>query len=325
MTQERKVPGRKKRVGDIIPVWKQRAAIEALIRVRLDRKWTLNACVMALQEARYNVERLCNEDREKKDEFVKLHPEFDADDNTISRALKGHIPYNELVNAIYLWMATMHKSFYKPLEAEEYARENETGVSETRLLLGHDRTLNLNKAQDLAGTYKLYRPSHNDPKNTIIVSKLIIGHDAIAGENHDKSYFNCSYESEYSQDDKVTTTLATGKIVPHGQRVLALLTTLRKGNFVILFDRIYGDTDSSLFQSLGGIMIAAIIDGPASAWPIYALRVDDPKAEFEFTDYHATDLKNLPRGVWDRLRRGAIYWADETFPGFGFFEATANQ
>ena len=61
-------------------------------------------------------------------------------------------------------------------------------------------------------------------------------------------------------------------------------------------------------------MIAAAANA-SSAWPIYAVRTN--AAAFEFKRYTADQLPTLGRGPWDRLRRGNIYWADETFPGFG--------
>jgi hypothetical protein len=321
MMTKRKVPGRKHQVGEVIPIWQQRAAIAALAQVRIDKKWTLNGCVAALQQAEEETAILCKRSNDKRNAFVKLKPEFDADDNTIGRVLKNHIPSNQLTNAIYLWMATSYKSVYDPLEEQERARETEKDVSAIRLLLGHSNELNLAKAKDFAGTYRLFRPSHNDPNDVIMVTKFVIGKDALSAGESD---FSCSYESEYVEDGKETATEAVGKIIPHGQRLLAVLTTLGKGNFFILFDRAYRETDASSFQSMGGIMMAAVTDGPASAWPVFAARVDDPRAEFEYSQYDASELTSLPRSVWNRLRRGAIYWADETFPGFGLRDAIAK-
>ncbi len=81
-----------------------------------------------------------------------------------------------------------------------------------------------------------------------------------------------------------------------------------------MFDDVTSDLELHQVDNLGGIMIAAA-GSSSSAWPIYAVRTDDDP--FKFESFTADQLPSLGRGPWDRLRRGNIYWADETFPGFG--------
>jgi hypothetical protein len=247
------------------------------------------------------------------DDCARYCPKFEADDNVISRCLsQGYIPYRQLVNALYLWMSIDFAEVYRPIEDEERMQTSEIAVSAIKELLAHGSDLNFDKARAFAGTYSLYRPSHVNPNGEIRVSRLVIGLEAQA--DGERSEFNCTYESRYNEDGRPRATFATGKIIPHYNRALAILTTRAKGSFVLMFDDITADHSERQYDSMGGIMIAAAANA-SSAWPIYAVRTD--AAAFEFKRYTADQLPDLGRGPWDRLRRGNIYWADETFPGFG--------
>lgn len=307
ITTTKEKRGKPRLAGEELPIERQRAAVRALALVRKSEGWTIRNCQDELERAGRVIAKSHSED------CARYCPKFEADDNVISRCLsQGYIPYRQLVNAFYLWMSIDFAEVYRPIEDEERMQTSEIAVSAIKELLAHGSDLNFDKARAFAGTYSLYRPSHVNPNGEIGVSRLVIGLDAQSdGEG---SEFNCTYESRYNEDGRPRATFATGKIIPHYNRALAILTTRAKGSFVLMFDDITADHSERQYDSMGGIMIAAAANA-SSAWPIYAVRTD--AAAFEFKRYTADQLPDLGRGPWDRLRRGNIYWADETFPGFG--------
>ena len=299
--------GKPRLAGAELPIEKQRAAVRTLAVVRKQEGWTIRDCLDLLERAGRRITK------SHPDQCASLCPKFEADDNVISRCLsQTYIPYRQLVNAIYLWMSIEFAEVYRPLEDEERMQTSEIAVSAIKELLAHGSDLNFDKARAFAGTYSLYRPSHMDPNREIRVSRLIIGLDAHT--DGEPSEFNCSYDSDYVEDGRPRSALATGKIVPHYSRALAILTTRSKGSFILMFDDITADNYDRQIDNMGGIMIAAAAN-TSSAWPVYAVRTNPD--EFSFKSYTADELPTLGRGPWDRLRRGNIYWADETFPGFG--------
>lgn len=313
----RRPRGRPTHLGRELPLASRRAAIRTLATVHSGEGWSLRQCADAFGQAG----REMTKDKLFEELWGDLEPTFDADDNVLSRCIKqGHLPYNQLVNGLYLWMLTYYRDEFQRIEDEEKMRENEVAVSAISHLLANDAELNFKDARMFGGTYTLFRPSHVHPNNEIHRVKFIIGSEAHAPNG--PSEFNCSYESRYEDHGRVRSTIATGKIIPHYNRLMAIMTTGSKGSFILMFDNIAGDHSGKQIDVMGGIMISAAT-GVSSAWPVYARRTD-PSA-FEFKTHTAEELPSLGRGPWDRLRRGNIYWADETFPGFGLADVRASK
>lgn len=305
--------GRPKLEGEELTIEQRRAAIRTFAYVRAQKGWTIQECIAQLSRA--GIELRKSHPKKCSDFAAK----FTADKTVIHRCLaESYIPYRQLVNGIHLWMSIKFKKEYHRIFREEYAQINEIAVHSIKDLLGHGSDLNFEKARAFAGTYSLFRPSHVYPNEQIQRVKFVIGLDANTPGS--KSEFNCSYESRYEDHGRTRSTVATGKIIPHSDRLLAILTTSTKGSFILMFDDVAGDHSALQYDTMGGIMISAATSA-SSAWPIYAHRTD--AKTFEFKTHQAEELESLGRGPWDRLRRGNIYWADETFPGFGLADVRA--
>jgi hypothetical protein len=293
--------------GEIHPHFKQRAAIRALKDVRSKKKWTVADCVEALAAAESEIRV------KHKEACESYHPNFSADDNVMSRCLRdGYIPYRQLINAIILWMQHEFRSEYQRMEDDERVRDAETDVIAVQKLLAHRGENDFELVAQLAGSYNLYRPCHLRPLDEITVATFTIGNSAIEGSLG--SEFDCSLVSQYHEDGGISWTRAVGKIVPHNSHLLAIMTTKSGGNFIFLFDELHASPDTQQIDGLGGIVLASATRR-SSAWPICAIR--RKKTERMSHSYPASEVRNLPYDVWERLRRGAIYWRDETFPGFG--------
>lgn len=293
--------------GEIHPLFQQRAAIRALMEVRSEKKWTINDCVQALATAGDEIQA------KDKQNCERYRPKFIADDNVMSRCLReSHIPYRQLINAIILWMQHSFRDLYQRMEDDERIRDSEIDVIAVQKLLAHRGGNDFELVAQLAGSYNLYRPCHLRPFDEITVATFTIGNTAIEGCSG--SEFDCSLLSQYFEDGAVSWTRAVGKIVPHNSHLLAIMTTKSGGNFIFLFDELHASPDTQQIDGLGGIVLASATRR-SSAWPICAIR--SKKSERIPHSYPASEVRNLPYDVWERLRRGAIYWRDETFPGFG--------
>lgn len=307
--------GRPRLAGEELPIEHRRAAIRTLASIKSQKRWTIQECLAELSRAGIDLRKTHSKQCEN------LAAQFTASKTVIHRCIaENYIPYRQLTNGIYLWMSVKFKKDFERTLREERMQENEKAVYSIKDLLAHGSDLNFEKARSLAGVYSLYRPSHVRPDDEILCARFIIGRNAL--KTGDKSEFNCSYESRYDDSGRERSTVATGKMIPHHDRLIAILTTSLKGSFILMFDDIAGDHAKSKVDTMGGIMIAAAT-GVSSAWPIYARRTD-PRA-FQFKTHTAEELPSLGRGPWDRLRRGNIYWADETFPGFGLADVRAPK
>jgi len=237
-------------------------------------------------------------------------PNFSFDDNTIYRAIKsGKPPHDSISKAIWLWATDQEEPLYLALHMEEELATKEVLVSSLKEALGHGSDFDFQKVAAFAGIYRLYRPHHLDPKRFILVARLIIGN----GDSH----FDCSLDTWH--DDafgEPRRNYAEGKIVPHGPRMLAIISVPGPSfsNFILHFDEIdHRMEEESGVKGMGGIMLSAAGSGPASAWPIYARRVKDGEA-FDPATQHTARYADVPGLVQERMDRGAVYWHPRDYP-----------
>lgn len=162
-----------------------------------------------------------------------------------------------------------------------------------------------------AGTYEFYKPAHDNPDRRINVGRLIIGEKArVEGV---RSAFSCSYESR--RDGNRNGLHAHGVFIPLYDTANILLQTRSGGRIQIALDHLDPSGSDNRYDDLGGVFVSHLSKWQPMTSPVHARRIDP--SEFRYRSIPATRFEELPRAVRKRLARGNIYWADETFPGFG--------
>ena len=280
------------------------AALRTLAAVREQKGWSYATAARKITE--YGTTDAAIAYAQK----AKVEPDYAFDDNTIYRAIReGKPPYDAASKAIWLWATSQHEALYLDLHMQADLVANEGLVSALKEALGHGSDFDFAKIAAFSGIYKLYRPHHQKPKDAILISRLIIGER--------EARFDCRletcFEDEFGEESR---NIAEGKIVPHGPRLMALISSPppSRSNFILHFDEIDHRLESeSGVRGMGGIMLSAAGSVSASAWPIYARRVKESES-FEPHVIPASGYAELPVPVRERLDRGAVYWHPRDFP-----------
>ena len=280
------------------------AALRTLAAVRERERWSY-------RKAAEEVSNFGRSDKGRdRARATKFEPDFEFDDNTLYRAIRNNRPpYDAASKAIWLWADANEQSLYLEIYMEEQLAAEEGLVSSLKEALGHGPDFDFEKVAAFSGTYRLYRPHHLKPKQAVIVSKLTIGDG--------DSLFDCTLESRFEDEfGDERRDFAEGKIVPHGPRMMAILTSpsTARANFFLYFDDVdHVHEETSAVRKMGGILLSAAGSNAASAWPIYARRVANG-GTCEPATLTLQQLANLPKVVQDRLDRGAVYWRSLDFP-----------
>lgn len=305
--------GKKKESGESLEDYKKQATRNCLVKVK--EIFSLTYMDLQNQISEFETEILEIKSNDLRELYSSLKPRFQIDDNTLNRLIKNNIiPYRNAINAIYLWVKTKFSKIYDECEYEVRLTYTATTVGGIKELLGHGRDLNINKTRSFEGVYALYRPFHLSPKDHVTIALFEIGRNVI-GNSNISSEFNCKYYSEYIEYGHNKKTFAEGKVIPHGDRLLAILSTEGKGSFTILFDEVNESHDSYERDNMGGILIAAL-NKKSSAWPVFVQRFSS-KDDFKIGTINASELYGMNPEIFNRLRRGAIHWSDDLFTGFG--------
>lgn len=240
-----------------------------------------------------------------------LHADFYPNPATIKTVLaEVRIPSDGTAKALYHWLKTDYESVLRDVTIEE----GEPFVKYCRTAFGHSLGAKPERMAEYSGRFKLYRPFHLDPLNTIAVELLTIGDE--------ESPFDCTLLCQYDVDGVREGAFSVGKAVPHGSRVFMLMQVGkdRNSNIILFFDRSERDSQQTAENKeppvvgLAGCMLAAVgTFDPASAWPCYAqrLRDNDP---FEPHLLAKSDLMTIPTRARHALARGAIYWNHDHYP-----------
>lgn len=242
--------------------------------------------------------------------------EFDPSLKTIKKLIDTGEPINDWhMWAFFLWL---QKDYGKELLKKQIGvqlKRKEQNIISLRDVFGFRGAVNPDEMQSLQGTYKLFRPSHVSPTKSILLSQLVIGKE----ENH----FHCSLSSRFTDSfGAERTDFFRGSIVPYGQKLIAIMhdsvtnyeepgeryagRTI-KGNLILNFDDVDYSANDEVVQGLNGIVLMAVGNGPASAWPINARRVPDGES-FEPSEMSTLDFATLPEPIQDSLNRGAVHW-----------------
>ena len=231
----------------------------------------------------------------------------DADFKTIKSSIKDNkLPNSWLIWAFFLFLKEDYGNELRSQQIGEQLERKENLVKSLKELLGYSTTLDADVIQCLRGCYELYRPFHLDPMKKIMISRLEIGHD---GD------FSCRLTDSYqtragkSQDDTFE-----GKIVPHGGKMMAIVTSTvaLKASFVLHFDNIDANLNRGIVQEMSGIVLTSVGQSPASAWPIYASRKD--QSDFEPRIIEGSEYHSLPEPLQESMDRGAVHWHYKNFP-----------
>jgi len=301
----KKPAGRKPKSADVRPLdpVDAVAAIRTLALIRDREGWTYERTAQLLADEAEQ-EPISPEARE-----LASEADFMPDDNTVYRALRsGRPPNDPAAKAIILWMSRAYADEFVTMRLEEHLRQRETLVSALKDALGHGAGLTLDAVRSFAGEYRLYQPFHLKPRTHIMVSRFSIGRD--------ENLFDCMMTSRFTNElGKEREGIVGGKIVPHGTRLLAIMTSAgtSRSNFIIHFDGVDHHLNQEAVDSLGGLMIAAAGTESASAWPVFAERLNEAE-EFEPHVIEASNYAELPLPLRDRFDRGAVYWHAKDYP-----------
>lgn len=238
---------------------------------------------------------------------------FEADNTTIYRlkTLKNK-RNSKVIKGLYLWISSNYGNIYRRCESEEILRKKLPDIVELRSAFAYSGGYGHPRNTAWKGTFELYRPFHENPKNEIIRSKFVIGNS--------KHEFECSLESQYidkfDQDKRFD---ATGKMVPWTENSSACILNVGAreaydpaGHYIM---QIYGPDRSGDEQNIvnrfRGLMISSI--GPVpSAWPFFAVRATD--RNFKPGILTADEYQSLAEEIKDQLDMGAVYWRDKDAP-----------
>lgn len=239
--------------------------------------------------------------------------DFEADNSTIFRLKSLRNKENsKIIKGLYLWISSNYGNIYRVFESEEILRKKLPDIVELRSAFAYSGGYGHPRNTAWRGTFELYRPFHENPKNEIIRSKFVIGNS--------KHEFECSLESRYkNKHDQDKKFHATGKMVPWTDNSSACILNVGahdfydpSGHYIM---QIYGPDRSgdeqNIVQSFRGLMISSI--GPVpSAWPFYAVRAAD--RNFKPGILTGDEYQSLADEIKDQLDMGAVYWRDKDAP-----------
>lgn len=299
MTERR---GRKRKHPNPLSDIDAMAAMRVLNEVRVRENWSE-------AEAKRRFEDVVNQDR-----IVALgddeleNAEFDIDPATFKKIVNNDIRINDSHKwGIFLWMREYFSNELEAKKLEELLRQKEKLLHAFNQLLGFDE-LNHQIAQALVGSYDLYRPLYSNPYEEILIQRLVIGSE--------KSVFDCKLFGEHkTKTGAIEQDQFEGKIVPQGDRVAAVLRVPRnfKGSMIAHFDDLDTIRGGGEVRSMSGLVLTAIGNRRASAWPIFASRVE-PNSPLEKSVIGRSAAHELPRQVIEALDRGAVHWSSTYYP-----------
>lgn len=235
-------------------------------------------------------------------------PHFAPDETSIRRAMNRNRVSDPIALALNLWLKSAFSHLYHRHLHDELIRTEEVFVRTTRVVLGGDGALKLQRIRQLEGNYKLVRPHHLDPGKAAIAEHFRIGGI--------RSPYECSLVSKFQNDyGRPSGTTVNGRIVPHSNRLIALMGNATKAQLVIHFDNLEIDDHTNTASAMRGIMIASVGNLPSSAYPIQCIRVD-PDEEFQPHVLTSEEVARLPKSAREALTRGSVAWRSEDFRPF---------
>jgi hypothetical protein len=277
------------------------AALHLMVRIVEQKQWTVTQVQNMLPEF------LAKEEFSNISQDQAMYASGDADFKTIKSAIKGNkLPNDWLVWAFFLFLKENYGNELRDQQIGEQLERKENLVKSLKELLGYDSVLDADVIKCLRGCYELYRPFHLDPMKKIMISRLEIGDD---GD------FSCKLTDAYlTRAGKPQSDIFVGKIVPHGAKMMAIVTSTvaLKASFVLHFDNIDANLERGIVQEMSGIVLTSVGQSPASAWPIYASRTDKNAFEPRVIDGH--EYHSLPEPLQESMDRGAVHWHYKHFP-----------
>lgn len=236
-------------------------------------------------------------------------PHFFPDETTVRRGLKKNRVSDPIALGLNLWLKTAFSHLYQRHLHDELIRSEEVFVRTTRVVLGGDGALKLGRIRQLEGQYRLIRPHHLDPGRSAIMELFTIGGTT--------SPYECSLVSKFDNEyGRPSGTTVTGRIVPHSNRLIALMGNATKAQIVIHFDSLEVDDHTNTTSALRGIMIASVGNLPSSAYPLQCVRVE-PGEPFKPHVLSADEVGRLPKSAREALTRGSVAWRREDYRAFG--------
>ncbi len=191
-------------------------------------------------------------------------------------------------------LALDHPELILPeIERHELADKQRFTVAATELL-GLDAS-GISAPTSYAGVYRLFRPHTLKPTKLAMLCRFTVGSDNDA--------FACVLEQGFRDDDGLPSAQrATGRLVPCGPRMIAVLQ-LRVGcPIVIMIDTTHTVEPKEGIRRMSGIMSIMSDNKKACAYPIYAVR---EQSEFEPTEVQFADV---PERAQKAFAQGVIHW-----------------
>ncbi|WP_109260662.1 hypothetical protein [Hyphobacterium indicum] len=149
------------------------------------------------------------------------------------------------------------------------------------------------------GTYRLLRPSPFNADEKFCECVLTIGSES--------SPFDCRLVTRFTDaHGRERTSIADGKIIPDTDHATAIFGFQQAGMGVIQFDTVELDHgEQRKVLDLKGLMLVDLKgSGPASAWPVYAERVENQ--EVQAREIEVADISDLPQHVTTHLFKPAL-------------------
>ena len=234
-----------------------------------------------------------------------------------------HNVSNFIAICMYCFVYNYHKSIFER-NFEVIMREvKETFVEAVHSFLMNGKPGSAPDAAEFSGEYLFFQPYHRNPHEEVNVCHLKVG-----GENddfrqgHSVRFRFLSREFNSLNPNEFTDFLASyeGRIVPHNTGGYIFLSGGIAGMVVIAIDHTHSQrmegNHRELVHSFRGTMLAAVGHGhPSSAWPIYAVRMNENTLEKgpKILKRCVMDPRVHPlfRDVLSELDRGGVVWSHD--------------
>lgn len=199
--------------------------------------------------------------------------------------LKGDIhPTRDLkksrMNAYFIWVQEVALKKYDIETYVDPKDKTDLPINVEKLcdIFGIDKSKVNKDLNLLVGTYCLYRPCHENPKNMVALAKLVI-------DSKNGGY--CNYKSRRKQSfivgenkiEKIDETIAEGEIAFVDQKFFMVLRTSQNLPMIIIADEIKipfnRDENFSEFKGVITPMLTTFV----SSWPFFAMRLTDEEAK----------------------------------------------
>lgn len=244
------------------------------------------------------------------DEVVTTFDDDDVDHSVVPseaslRRIRQNvgIPTKDFAWFLEHWLTAKYPEFL----ARERRTADQPFVAHCRAVLGRTPDPVPSKMDKYIGHYALYRPFHLRPRQQIIVERFSIGENG--------NSFACELSSRYPHITEMDGTDSQGLCVPHGRKLMALMTVESDSysQILVYFDRVHtknhrDESKSTTVIAMTGIMMASVGDADdASAWPVYLQRVPS-KQDVDRKVIEGLQIHDLPDLAQKSLQRGAVYW-----------------